>query len=163
VIVLSDTSPLNCLILLGHVDVLPALFGEIVVPAAVLGEMNHSGSPQEVHVWVSRPPKWLAVRNPKHVDPTIHLGRGETEAICLAMELRADLLLMDDRRGRREAEARGLFVAGTLNVLEAAADREMLDLRSAVARLRLTNFHISDRMIAAALANDAERRKQRGE
>jgi predicted nucleic acid-binding protein len=67
---------------------------------------------------------------------------------------------MDDRRGPREAELRGLSVAGTLNVLEAAADRDLLDLPIAVSKLRRTHFHISERILQRALQNDAARRKQ---
>ncbi len=92
------------------------------------------------------------------VDPLLHLGRGEAEAISLALEIQAALLLIDDRRGRREAEARGLFVAGTLNVLEAAAERDLLDLPAAVAKLRQTNFHIAQRIIQRALKSDADRK-----
>lgn len=111
-----------------------------------------------VREWMSNPPAWLTVRVPLLIDHTIHLGRGETEAISLAMELHADLLLMDDRVGRRAAERRGMAVTGTLNVLEAAAERGLLDLPTVVAKLRQTNFHISEQLLSRALDTDAKRR-----
>jgi predicted nucleic acid-binding protein len=163
VIILSDTSPLNYLILIGQVEILPVLFGDIVVPGAVVAELTHHGTPEVVRQWIGRPPKWLSVKSPTTIDAAIHLGRGETEAICLAMEFAADLLLMDDRRARREAESRGLSVAGTLNVLEAAAERGLLDFRAAIASLQATTFHLSDRVVVRALAADAARRDLRGE
>lgn len=86
---------------------------------------------------------------------------GEAEAISLAIEMKADLLLMDDRRARREAESRGIAVVGTLNVLQAAARRDLLDFRSAVAALQKTHFYISDEIIDQALREDAERKRNR--
>ncbi|HEV2972830.1 MAG TPA: DUF3368 domain-containing protein [Pirellulales bacterium] len=158
-IVLSDTSPINYLVLIGQVDILPVLFGEVVIPTAVPTERQRQGAPDPVRRWIDRLPAWPVVRSPIAVDPQLRLGRGEAEAISLAAELHATLLLMDDRRGRRMAEALGLSVAGTINVLEAAAKRHLLDLPTAIAQLRQTNFHISDRILARALAADAERRR----
>ncbi|HEX7376947.1 MAG TPA: DUF3368 domain-containing protein [Pirellulales bacterium] len=65
---------------------------------------------------------------------------------------------MDDRRARREAESRGLFVAGTVGVLEAAAKRELLSLPDVAAKLRQTNFHVADRVLERVLQEDARRR-----
>lgn len=66
---------------------------------------------------------------------------------------------MDDRKGRREAAVRGLNVAGTLNVLEAAAKQGLLDLPTAIANLRKTNFHIAESIIQRALDDDEQRKK----
>jgi predicted nucleic acid-binding protein len=97
VIVVCDTSPINYLVLIGHIDVLFSLFREVVIPSAVFSELKHARTPQEVRQWIAQPPAWLQVRSPTSVDPSLRLGRGETEAISLALELKADLLLMDDR------------------------------------------------------------------
>jgi predicted nucleic acid-binding protein len=157
VIVLSDTSPLNYLILIGQVEVLPAIFEQLFIPRAVASELAHSRAPDAVRQWISSPPEWCQVRTVTEVDRTIPLGQGEREAISLAVELHADLLLVDDRVARSHAERRGLRVAGTLNVLEAAAERKLLKLPEAIRGLRQTNFHIAEEVLAHILAADAER------
>jgi predicted nucleic acid-binding protein len=65
---------------------------------------------------------------------------------------------MDDRRGRKEAEHRGIAVAATLNVLEAAAKRGLLDLPNAISLLRETNFHVAESIIQQALIDDSRRK-----
>lgn len=161
-IVLSDTTPLNYLALIDQADILPALFGEIYVPHAVCEELGDPASPQKVRDWISQSPAWLIVRAPAKMDASLRLGRGETETISLALELNADLILMDDRVARNAAQRRSLNVAGTVNVLEAAARRDLLDLRSTIAKLRTTNFHISERILVELLRADDAWRKERG-
>ena len=155
-IVVSDTSPIHYLVLTGTVDILAPLFGEVVIPPAVLRELQHAHTPEAVRHWASALPQWVTVRSPAVVDPLIELGLGEAEAISLAMEMQATLLLIDDRRARREAEGRGLSVAGTLNVLGVAAKRRLIDLRSTIEKLRGTNFHIADWILQRALEDDAD-------
>lgn len=158
-IVLSDTSPLNYLILIGKVDILPTLFGEIVVPGAVIEELAHPGSSDSVRLWVNSLPDWLIVKEPQAVDSDLNLGRGEAAAISLALECQADLLLIDDRKGFRAAKARGLAVAGTLNVLQTAARQNLLDLPTVIAKLRQTNFRIAEKVLTRMLTDDALRHK----
>ncbi|MGH7138764.1 MAG: hypothetical protein ACREHD_23705 [Pirellulales bacterium] len=157
-IVVADASPLHYLVLCGQIDVLSALFGEVVIPPAVLSELQHPHAPAAVREWSSNQPPWLRIRSPLQVDPNMRLGRGEAEGICLAAEMTADLLLIDDLRGRREAETRGLPIAGTLGVLAAAADRDLLDLPATIAKLRGTNFRIADRIVRKVLQDDAAQR-----
>jgi predicted nucleic acid-binding protein len=113
--VVADTSPLNYLLLIGEVEVLPALFGEIIIPAAVMAEFQHPNAPSQVAQWGAAPPGWARVMSAAMLDPDIRLGAGETEAISLAVELGLAAVLMDERKGRAAAEARGLIAVGTLN------------------------------------------------
>jgi predicted nucleic acid-binding protein len=87
-----------------------------------------------------------------------HLGAGEREAILLAQEVRAEVLLMDEQDGRQAARSRGLTVTGTLGVLERAAERGLLDLPNTLARLVTTSFRVRDELIQGMLARDTARR-----
>jgi predicted nucleic acid-binding protein len=120
-IVVADTSPLNYLILIEQIDILPALFGEVVVPRAVCDELLHIGAPEAVRRWMDQPPRWLEVRTPSKFIELGGLDRGENDAILIAEEIRAERLIMDDRRGHREARKRGIETIGTLALLELAA------------------------------------------
>jgi predicted nucleic acid-binding protein len=158
-IVVSDTSPLNYLILLDAVDVLPKLFGQVHCPGAVVTELSHPRAPERVKDWILRPPAWLIVGNPKSKLDGAALDPGEAEAIALAIELGADGVLIDDKRGRRVAQSHGLRTLGTITVLELAAEVGFVELKSALGALQQTNFQITQSLIDAALARDAERRR----
>lgn len=160
-IVVADTSPLNYLVLIGHIEILAKIYGEVVVPQTVLEELLDSDAPAEVRAWASAPPSWLhASILIFRRDPQLDwLDRGEQDAILLAEAFKAERLIIDDLEGRREAAKRGLPVIGTLGVLAEAARRNLLDLRQALAALQATNFHAAPELIDFLLANDAERRK----
>lgn len=158
-IVVSDASPLNVLIRIGHVEVLRELFGTVIIPPAVAAELTHSATPKVVRDWVAAGPDWLTIRAPKQIDPSLEIADlGEVEAISLALEIKADYLLADDRKARRIARARGLPLTGAVGVLELAAARSMLALGDAIDRLRATDFKVSKRILDDALARDAARR-----
>ncbi len=160
-IVVSDTSPLNYLILIGAVDVLPRLFSGIYAPAEVVAELSQSGAPESVKTWASSPPQWLHIAAPSlAIATSVKLGPGELNAIALAKELHADAILIDERKGRRVATEHGLNAVGTLNVLEFAAERKLLDLKLTLQALRQTTFYITDEYIEAALQRDATRHRE---
>jgi predicted nucleic acid-binding protein len=152
-IVIADTGPINYLILIGEIAVLPALYLRIVVPPSVCEELKRPRAPEAVRAWIAQPPTWLEILSPsKSPDAGLaHLDAGERDAIPLAEELGADQIIIDEIRGRREAQRRCLPFTGTLGVLAAGAEQGLLDLRNAVDCLRKTNFHISgdilDRLI----------------
>jgi predicted nucleic acid-binding protein len=107
VLVVADTSPLNYLIRLDYVDVLQELFGRVLVPRAVLLEMQHPEAPLEMRAWAASPPSWLEQRHVEHVDSSLaaELGAGECEAISVALELKAEVLLIDERRASGAARS----------------------------------------------------------
>jgi uncharacterized protein len=76
-------------------------------------------------------------------DITLDLDLGEQEAIALACQFHADLLVIDDQARRREARRWNVAVTGTLGVLRTAAFRGLLQFREALDRLQRTNFYIS--------------------
>jgi predicted nucleic acid-binding protein len=148
-IVIADTSPINYLILIGEINVLPALDGRVFVPPSVYNELQRARASERVRTWIAEPPRWLEVRAPSQSPDArlAHLDAGERNAILLAQELGADQLIIDEIRGRREAQRRQLPFTGTLGVLPAAAENGLLDLRRAVDRLRHTNFHVAQEIL----------------
>ena len=126
-VIISDTSPLHYLILIGAVDLLPRLADEIVVPSAVARELTHPSTPQRVRAWLAHPPNWFSVTAPTTLDPSLDLGSGESEAISLALELGVRSILIDERKGFRAAVQRGLQPIGLLAVLEFSAANGWID------------------------------------
>jgi len=146
-LVVADTSPLIVLTNIGQNSVLPALWGDVIVPPAVAAELALSRRPAAVRNLIASPPSWLRVHRPIAVPTIAHLHLGEVEAIGLALELRADLLLVDDRAAFREAVARQINAIGTVRVLEIAADQGLVDLHQAFDALRATDFWISPKLL----------------
>ncbi|HVX87016.1 MAG TPA: DUF3368 domain-containing protein [Phycisphaerae bacterium] len=106
-IVIADTSPIHYLVLIRQSDVLSALFSRIVLPQAVAAELQQVKTPPTVRTWMVSPPEWLEVRTPRAVQAMGDLGAGEAEAISLALEMRADLVLADDAEAREMATTLG--------------------------------------------------------
>ena len=162
-LVVTDSSPLHYLILIDAIEVLPRLYARVLVPQVVTEELAHPHTPERVRLWMASPPPWLEVQPPQRLDDPLllQLDPGESQAILLAQELQADLLLMDDEDGRREAHQRSLTVLGTLGVLARAAEHDLHDLPVALARLRATNFRMTEALIQRRLVRDAERKRSR--
>ena len=144
-IVIADTGPLNYLILIGEIELLPALYHRVAVPPSVCEELGRLRAPEAVRACIAQPPSWLEICTPTNSPDSglAHLDAGERDAILLAEELAADQIVIDEIRGRREAQRRGLHFTGTLGVLAAGAEQGLVDLRIAVDRLRQTSFHIA--------------------
>ncbi|MDJ1179718.1 DUF3368 domain-containing protein [Roseofilum sp. BLCC_M91] len=153
-IVVSDTSPINYLLLIGQIDLLPSLFEQIIIPDGVRDEMQDSSAPAVVRQWSANPPSWLTIQVVSRLDETLNsLDRGEQAAISIAQTLPADLLIIDERLGRRIASDRKIPVIGTLGILDEAAHQGLVELSEAIALLQQTNFRISRRIIQTLLEN----------
>jgi predicted nucleic acid-binding protein len=152
-IIVSNTSPINYLILIGHINLLPELFEQIVIPQAVYSELSDVLAPLSVQDWIASPPDWLKIQPVSQPSDAIVdlLDPGEGEAILLAQELKADLLLLDDRAARRAATERGLPITGILGILERAAIMQIIDLFTAVQNLQSTSFWVSDSLLQKLL------------
>ena len=126
--IVADTTPLNYLVLIQAADILPNLYRTVLIPPAVKAELAHANTPAIVRAWISQPPPWLEVVSLKlPVDSALALlDAGEREAISLASELQATLLLMDEREGVTIARQRGLKVVGTLAALDIAEPMDSL-------------------------------------
>src|SRR6266849_5109589 len=136
-IVIADASPLNYLIQVQCDSLLRDLYGRVFVPGAVMEELRHPSAPTAVASWLQHVPPWIEVRTvSQKKDAALEvLDLGEREAIQLAEEQRADLLLIDERRGRMEARRRGISTTGTLGILFAAGARKWIDAESVFHRI----------------------------
>lgn len=143
-IVVSDTTPIHYLILVGEESILPATFGEIIVPEAVAAEMTHRNAPSPVREWIANPPDWVMIESAsKATLAGVHgLGPGESSAIAIAIDKHAQAVLMDDRKGIREARKLGLTVLTTFTVVEMAANGGLIDLEIVLKRLAKTSFRM---------------------
>lgn len=160
-IVVSDASPINALVRIGHLDILFPLFNSVLIPPAVASELSHSAAPSAVRNVILSLPKWLEIRAPLRIDISLSsVDAGEAEAISLALELNADILLADDRKARLAARDRGLVVTGAVGVLELASVRGLLNLQDAFSRLRSTDFRVAEHVLRDALERDAARRSK---
>ena len=162
-LVVADTGPINYLVLVGAISVLPNLYSRIVLPEEVVSELRSSRAPEPVRDWARVMPAWIEVHRPTRSWPGLRIEEsvngGEAAAISLALELQADRILLDDLEARRVALDSGLKIAGTIRVLEEAAVKGLIDLKEAFTKLQQTNFRIAPVLIKQALARDAARRK----
>lgn len=108
---------------------------------------------------MEQPPRWIDIVESAKAAPTAaDLDVGERDAIWLAGERKADLLLMDDREGVEEAVRHGLTVTGTLGVLVRAAEKGWVGLPAVFSKLRNTNSRASPALIGFLLEYDSRRR-----
>ena len=152
--VVSNTSPLCYLRLIEQIKVLPALFGTITIPESVRAELSDMGAPRSVREWIHHPPKWLSIVSvASKNDVMLHrLHRGEQDAIVLAEQLSADLVLLDEKAARSIASQRGLAVTGLIGLLDRAAALGIIELAPTLRRLNKTTFHINPRLLKKILA-----------
>ena len=61
-LVIADTGPINYLLLIGHIEILPELFEKVILPSSVKDELSNPETPVTVRHWISAPPQWLEIR-----------------------------------------------------------------------------------------------------
>ncbi|RYG49509.1 DUF3368 domain-containing protein [bacterium] len=150
-IIVSDAGPIGHLIQIGRIDLLPKLFGRIILTPVVLRELQHEAAPLEVREWLKGLPPWMELREPKAPIELQRSGAGEREAIQLAKELQTPLLC-DDRRAVKQARREGLTVTGTLGVLQQADARGWLSIEPEIEKLRtLTSMRLTEHLVEKVL------------
>jgi predicted nucleic acid-binding protein len=156
-IVVSDTSPVLNLARIGRLDLLQLLYHQVLIPSSVYRELTTSKKDLPPAVDLASLP-WLIVAAAKDQDRVRELREeldpGEAEAIVLAIERRAELLLVDERRGRRTATAAGLTVTGLLGVVARAKQAGLIDLAKPVLDelIHVARFWIGPELYAEVLA-----------
>jgi len=154
----SDTSPLNYLLLIGMVDVLPELYSTVMIARETYRELLAPDTPSAVREWALHPPSWISITDEEistHIRWPESLQAADRAAIQLALRSRSPFLIMDERAGTNFARTLGIDTTGTLGALDAAARRGFISLEEAVAKLRLTTCRCSRKILEDLLVNRA--------
>lgn len=129
--VVSNTSPIINLAFAGLLDLLPRLYGDITIPEAVWQEIVVRGEGQPGAAELQQA-TWVGVRTVNNRELVLalrqELDAGEAEAIVVALESQADILLMDERLGRETAQHLGLRCVGLIGVLVEAKSKQLIPL-----------------------------------
>jgi len=130
-IVICDTSAITNLAAIQHLQLLPQLYNQVIIPEAVYRGLTDIDPPVPGTFEVQSA-SWLEVKHVVnleivgHLLDEVRLDPGESEALALALELGADLLLIDERRGRAEADRLGLRITGLLGILIEAKHQNLI-------------------------------------
>lgn len=146
-IVVSDTSCISNLLLIGHLDLLQKIYEEIHIPTAVYKEII-ALKKSEKNLDYFKSQSWIIEDNnfPRTISLSLPDGIdiGEAEAIDLALYLKADRLLIDERKGTRFAAQFGFTTIGLLGVLIIAKQNKLIpSVKDLVDKLKETNFWMS--------------------
>ena len=155
-IVVSDTSPIANLIVIGRLDILRELYSQVVIPPKVLSEVQALKN-FGVDLAEFENADWIEVKAPQN-DAEVHqllseINKGEAEAIVLFEELRADLLLIDERLGWNVAQRKGLRTVGLLGSLVKAKEQGIAQqIKPLIEDLRAkAGFWVGDKLVARVL------------
>jgi hypothetical protein len=127
--VVCNTSPLILLAKIDRLGLLFRLYDEVAIPVSVLGEIRARSTEETtaIEALVKNQVLQLQRGSPEVLESVpADLGAGEREAIALAIETEADIVVLDDRAGRRVARERDLSVTGTIGILIEARARHMI-------------------------------------
>ncbi len=129
-IIVSDSSPLINLACINKLHLLPELFNEVIIPHSVYQEIVEFGEGQPGSDAVKNS-SWISVRNCNQLDQLNEFRKeldiGEAEALTLAIELNADILLIDEFKGRAIARKNKIHVLGLLGILLEAKKRNLIN------------------------------------
>jgi predicted nucleic acid-binding protein len=153
-LVVSDTSPLLNLALIERLDLLKTQFSSLTIPTQVWKELT-DGEAALNALRDLREEEFLTIVEVAESDLFIEirreLDRGETAAICYAIQQEADLLLVDEKEGRRVARRHDLEVTGVLGILLKAANARNIELKEELDALREAGFWISEDLYSRVL------------
>ena len=152
-IVVSDTTLLISLLKINRLDLLEKLFGEVFIPQAVFNELT-ADERFQLEAEQIRQRDFIFIK-PVNVPESVNilkratgLDLGESEAIVLTDELKADILLMDEAKGRSVSSQMGIRIMGTIGILMAAYEEKTLtsnEVRECITGLQHAGRHIGQR------------------
>lgn len=157
--IISDTTPIISLIKINRLDLLEKLFKEVLIPEAVYRELTTNAlfANEAKIVKTSSFLKTSSVQNRKSLQllqAVSGLDDGESEAIILADELKSDVLIMDERKGRKVAQKLGIKITGTVGVLLQSYSENMIssdEIKTYLDQLKNSNIRLSESLIQKAL------------
>ena len=159
-IVVSDTTPLISLMKAGRLELLEPLFKEVLIPEAVFAELTTNARHQREaeQIGMSSFIRVVTVSEQKAVDilqRASGLDLGESEAIVFADDVKADVLLMDEAKGRQVAKAMGLQIMGTVGVLLFAYQEKLIsgsDVEAALNKMKNESIYIGEDLFNYAMS-----------
>ncbi len=152
-IVISDSSPLISLALIGKLDILKKLYKEIWAPTAVYEEVVKSDKPFADELILFLNGKTKSVTNKMAVEVLLSdIGAGEAEAIVLALEQQPDIILIDDLKARKLAKLKGFKVIGTMGILLQAKNEGLIkEIKPLISKLISKDIRISAKIVEIVL------------
>jgi predicted nucleic acid-binding protein len=151
--IISDSSPLISLAIIGKIDLLEKLFECVYVPHAVYEEVIANNKPYSNEIKQFLIGRVKCTQNKVAVEMLLSdIGKGESEAIILAIEEKADYLLVDDLKARKLAKLNGLVIIGTMGILLKAKKAGFISaVKPLIDELLDNNIRIGDKIIALTL------------
>ena len=159
-IVVSNTTPILSLYKIGRLSLLPSLFDTIIVPKAVYNEIAVLGRGKQGHEAIDTA-SYIHIKDVQNILAVnllrAQLDYGEAEVIVLAREIEADVLLLDEKKARRIAQANAQPVIGTIGILQAAKDKGLIpDMKTPLDDLIAHGIWIDRNLYQLVLKNNNE-------
>lgn len=156
--VVSNTTPIISLLKVGRLELLKELYIELFIPYEVYREIE-AGKDKEYYVdltkigWI----RIIKIENEKSLLFFLDLDKGEAEAIVLANEIDADLIILDETLGRFHAKHIGLKVTGTIGILLKAKENKIIDkIKPILEELTKKGIWLSEKLITQTLLKASE-------
>lgn len=161
-LVVSNTSPILNLAIIGHLDLIKEQFAQVSIPPGVLAELKiNEDRPGSLAMQVAIAEGWIKVQSLTQSQIIVQLlgqtlDQGESEAIALALEQQADWILLDERDGRKMAKSLGLKITGILGILLKAKQSGSLSLLKPALDdlIQIAGFRIAPDLMVQILAMD---------
>ena len=149
-ILIADSSALVALSIVDRLDILEQLFGEVYIPRAVYDEVSKENKAESYKLANYCKDRVLDIQSSANFNIT--LGQGESEAIVLYSEQKADFLLCDDKKAKKFAQSFGLRVIGSLGILLKAKESELIsEIAPLIEILRDSQIFIDEKTYALVL------------
>ena len=157
-LLIADSSSLIALSAADSLHLLDMLYGDVKVPFSVFSEVTTPGKPESVVLHKYLKKRIINVSPEEIIIADYTLGQGEVEAMILYKRLKADLLLIDDKRARKIAGLNDINTIGSLGVLLEAKEKKIIhEIRPAIIKIYNSNIHLSPELCDYILIKSGEK------